>query len=47
MERVDEARSRTWTMLAIASVLECEIGPEEIRKAALVPLSPVAERFAI
>jgi len=44
-ERLDEARSRASTMLSLADVLEAEVGPEEIRRAALVPVSEVAERF--
>jgi hypothetical protein len=44
-ERLEEARSRASTMLSLADVLEAEVGPEEIRRAALVPVSEVAERF--
>jgi len=41
------ARQRVSDMLALADVLGAEIGPEEIRKAALVPVSEVATRFAV
>jgi hypothetical protein len=45
-ERLEEARSRTSTMLAVAAALGAAIGPEEISRAALVPLPPVGEFFA-
>jgi hypothetical protein len=34
-------------MLAVATVLGIVVGPEEIRRAALVPVSEVAERFVV
>jgi hypothetical protein len=45
-ERLEEARQRVSDMLAVAAVLGAEIGPEEISRAALVPIPPVGEFFA-
>ena len=45
-ERLGEARQRVSDMLAVAAVLGAEIGPEEISRAALVPLPPVGQFFA-
>jgi hypothetical protein len=45
-ERLEEARQRVSDMLAVAAVLGAEIGPEEISRAVLVPIPPVAEFFA-
>jgi hypothetical protein len=45
-ERLEEARSRASKMLALAAVLGAEIGPEEISRAALVPIPPVGEFLA-
>ena len=44
---MEEARQRVSDMLAVATVLEAEVGPEEIRRAALVPVSEAAERFVV
>jgi hypothetical protein len=44
--RLEEARQRVSDMLAVAAVLGVEIGPEEISRAVLVPIPPVAEFFA-
>jgi hypothetical protein len=45
-ERLEEARQRVSDMLATAAVLGTEIVPEEISRAALVPIPPVGEFFA-
>ena len=45
-ERLEEARSRASKMLALAHALGTEIGPEEISRAALVPIPPVGEFLA-
>jgi hypothetical protein len=44
-ERLEEARFRASKLLAMVDLLEVEISPEVIREAALVPISPEAERF--
>jgi hypothetical protein len=45
-ERLEEARSRVSKMLALASALGAEVGPEEISRAALVPIPPIGEFLA-
>jgi hypothetical protein len=45
-ERLEEARSRASKMLALASALGAEVGPEEISRAALVPIPPIGEFLA-
>jgi hypothetical protein len=45
-ERLEEARQRVSNMLALAAVLGAEVGPEEISRAALVPIPPIGELLA-